>query len=304
MLRGVIAAGTAFTLWGVFPLYLRLLKQVPSLEILSHRVLWSVVLLMSLLALRRQWDWLALVRAKPRIIITFVTSALMLATNWVVYIWSVNHDHIIDASLGYFIAPLFNVLFGIGLGERLRLTQWIAVALAACGVLWLTFSAGQLPWIGLVIAVTFGLYGLLRKTAALGALEGLSVETLVLLPAASVFLLVPDAGSSHAFGSDLPLSLLLIAAGPVTAIPLLLFAYGARRIPLSLVGLLQYIGPSLQLLIGVWLFNEPFGGSKLIGFALIWSGLLIYSVDGLARGITTRSDQPKKSPGEYQANSS
>ncbi|MFM7633942.1 MAG: EamA family transporter RarD [Betaproteobacteria bacterium] len=304
MLRGVIAAGTAFTLWGVFPLYLRLLKQVPSLEILSHRVLWSVVLLMSLLALRRQWDWLALVRAKPRIIITFVTSALMLATNWVVYIWSVNHDHIIDASLGYFIAPLFNVLFGIGLGERLRLTQWMAVALAACGVLWLTFSAGQLPWIGLVIAVTFGLYGLLRKTAALGALEGLSVETLVLLPAASVFLLVPDAGSSHAFGSDLPLSLLLIAAGPVTAIPLLLFAYGARRIPLSLVGLLQYIGPSLQLLIGVWLFNEPFGGSKLIGFALIWSGLLIYSVDGLARGITTRSDQPKKSPGEYQANSS
>jgi len=304
MLRGVIAAGTAFTLWGVFPLYLRLLKQVPSLEILSHRVLWSVVLLMSLLALRRQWDWLALVRAKPRIIITFVTSALMLATNWVVYIWSVNHDHIIDASLGYFIAPLFNVLFGIGLGERLRLTQWIAVALAACGVLWLTFSAGQLPWIGLVIAMTFGLYGLLRKTAALGALEGLSVETLVLLPAASVFLLVPDAGSSHAFGSDLPLSLLLIAAGPVTAIPLLLFAYGARRIPLSLVGLLQYIGPSLQLLIGVWLFNEPFGGSKLIGFALIWSGLLIYSVDGLARGITTRSDQPKKSPGEYQANSS
>jgi len=304
MLRGVIAAGTAFTLWGVFPLYLRLLKQVPSLEILSHRVLWSVVLLMSLLALRRQWDWLALVRAKPRIIITFVTSALMLATNWVVYIWSVNHDHIIDASLGYFIAPLFNVLFGIGLGERLRLTQWIAVALAACGVIWLTFSAGQLPWIGLVIAVTFGLYGLLRKTAALGALEGLSVETLVLLPAASVFFLVPDAGSSHAFGSDLPLSLLLIAAGPVTAIPLLLFAYGARRIPLYLVGLLQYIGPSLQLLIGVWLFNEPFGGSKLIGFALIWSGLLIYSVDGLARGITTRSDQQKKSPGEYQANSS
>ena len=304
MLRGILAAGTAFTLWGVFPLYLRLMKQVPSLEILSHRVLWSVVLLMGLLTIRRQWDWLASVRARPHIVLTFVASALMLATNWVVYIWSVNHDHIIDASLGYFITPLFNVLFGIGLGERLRLTQWLAVALAACGVIWLTVSAGQLPWIGLVIAVTFSLYGLLRKTAALGALEGLSIETLVLLPAATLFLLLPNAGSSHAFGNDVTLTLLLISAGPVTAIPLLMFAYGARRIPLSLVGLLQYIGPSIQLLIGVWLFNEPFGGNNLIGFALIWLGLLIYSGDSLARGITMSSDQlEKKSPGEHQAKS-
>jgi chloramphenicol-sensitive protein RarD len=294
MLRGILAAGTAFTLWGVFPLYLRLMKQVPSLEILSHRVLWSVVLLMGLLTIRRQWDWLASVRARPRIVLTFVASALMLATNWVVYIWSVNHDHIIDASLGYFITPLFNVLFGIGLGERLRLTQWLAVALAACGVVWLTVSAGQLPWIGLVIAVTFSLYGLLRKTAALGALEGLSIETLVLLPAASLFLLLPNAGSSHAFGSDVTLTLLLISAGPVTAIPLLMFAYGARRIPLSLMGLLQYIGPSIQLVIGVWLFHEPFGGDNLVGFARIWFGVLLYSGDSLARGITNRSDQQKK----------
>ena len=291
MLKGVLAAGAAFTLWGVFPLYLRLMKQVPSLEILSHRVLWSVVLLMGLLAIRRQWDWLASVRARPRIVLTFAASALMLATNWVVYIWSVNHDHIIDASLGYFIAPLFNVLFGVGLGERLRLTQWLAVGLAACGVVWLTVSAEQLPWIGLVIAVTFSLYGFLRKTASLGALEGLSIETWVLLPAATLFLLLPNAGSSHAFGSDVTLTLLLISAGPVTAIPLLMFAYGARRIPLSLVGLLQYIGPSIQLLIGVWLFSEPFGGNKLAGFALIWLGLLIYSGDSLARGVAMHSDQ-------------
>ena len=288
MLRGALAAGTAFTLWGVFPLYLRLLKQVPSLEILSHRVLWSVVLLLSFLAIRRQWDWVASVRARPRILLTFVASALMLATNWVVYIWSVNHDHIVDASLGYFITPLFNVLFGIGLGERLRLTQWVAVGLAACGVLWLTVSEGSVPWIGLVIAVTFSLYGLLRKTAALGALEGLSVETMLLLPAAGLFLLLPDAGSSHAFGSNISLSLLLMAAGPVTAIPLLMFAYGARRIPLSLVGLLQYIGPSIQLLLGVWLYHEPFAGAKLIGFAMIWLGLAVYSGEALLRGWRLR----------------
>ena len=288
MLRGVIAAGTAFTLWGVFPMYLRLMKQVPSLEILSHRVLWSVVLLIGLLALRRQWDWLTSVRARPRIVLTFVASALMLGTNWVVYIWSVNNDHVIDASLGYFITPLFNVLLGIGLGERLRSTQTVAIALAACGVLWLTISAGQLPWIGLVIAVTFSLYGLLRKTAALGALEGLSIETLVLLPAAALFLLLPDAGSSHSFGNDLSLTLLLISAGPVTAIPLLMFAYGARRIPLSLVGLLQYIGPSIQLLLGVWLYHEPFAGAKLAGFALIWLGLALYSGEALLRGWRTK----------------
>ena len=288
MLRGVIAAGTAFTLWGIFPMYLRLMKQVPSLEILSHRVLWSVVLLIGLLALRRQWDWLTSVRARPRIVLTFVASALMLGTNWVVYIWSVNNDHVIDASLGYFITPLFNVLLGIGLGERLRSTQSVAIALAACGVLWLTISAGQLPWIGLVITVTFSLYGLLRKTAALGALEGLSIETLVLLPAAALFLLLPDAGSSHAFGNDLSLTLLLISAGPVTAIPLLMFAYGARRIPLSLVGLLQYIGPSIQLLLGVWLYHEPFAGAKLAGFALIWLGLALYSGEALLRGWRTK----------------
>jgi len=294
MLRGVIAAASAFTLWGVFPLYLRLLQQVPSLEILSHRVLWSVLLLMGLLAIRRQWDWLALVRAQPRILITFATSALMVATNWVVYIWSVNHDHIVDASLGYFITPLFNVLFGIGLGERLRITQWVAVGLAACGVLWLTVSEGAVPWIGLVIAVTFSLYGLLRKTAALGALEGLSMETMLLLPAAGLFLLLPDAGSSHAFGSNVTLSLLLMAAGPVTATPLLMFAYGARRIPLSLVGLLQYIGPSIQLLLGVWLYHEPFAGAKLTGFAMIWLGLAVYSGEALLRGWRLRvnaSDQ-------------
>ena len=283
----MLAAGTAFTLWGVFPVYLRLMKQVPALEILSHRVLWSVVFLLAILGLRRQWGWIASIRAKPRITLAFVASATMLGLNWVVYIWSVNHDHVIDASLGYFITPLFNVMFGIALGERLRTLQWVSVALAACGVLWLTVSAGQLPWIGLVIASTFSLYGVIRKTAALGALEGLSIETLVLLPAAGAFLLLPDTGSSHAFGSEAQITLLLMSAGPVTAIPLLMFAYGARRIPLSVVGLLQYIGPSIQLLLGVWLYAEAFGSTKLLGFALIWSGLALFSAEALLRSWRT-----------------
>lgn len=289
MLKGIIAAGTAFTLWGVFPAYLRLMQQVPPLEILSHRVLWSVVLLLAILGLRRQWDWVATVRARPRIGLSFVASAAMLGTNWVVYIWSVNAGHVIDASLGYFITPLFNVLFGIALGERLRPVQWLSVLLAAGGVLWLTVSAGALPWIGLVIAVTFSLYGVIRKTASLGALEGLSVETLVMLPVATAFLLLPGSGSSHAFGTETTITALLLSAGPVTAVPLLLFAYGARRIPLSVVGLLQYIGPSIQLMLGVWLYGEPFGGARLLGFGLIWAGLALYSAEGLWRGWQVRN---------------
>ncbi len=292
MQPGVISAGLAFTLWGIFPIYLKLLHSVPPLEILSHRVVWSVVFLSLVLLWRRQWGWVASVRANPRIALTFIASAAALGANWVIYIWAINADRVIDASLGYFITPLFNVLFGRLLGERLHSVQWLCVALAACGVGWLTFSAGHLPWIGLLLGISFGSYGLLRKTAPLGALEGLAVETLVMLPAACAFLLVPGSGSSHAFTSDsLTLSLLLVAAGPVTAIPLLLFAFGARRIPLSIVGLLQYIGPSIQLLLGIWLYHEPFGNEKLTGFALIWGALALFSADGLWRAW--RQSQPQ-----------
>lgn len=284
MLLGILSAGSAFMLWGIFPLYLKLLKSVPSLEILSHRVVWSAIFLGLILASRRQWDWIQNIRARPRIALAFVTSAVMLGANWVIYIWAVNADRIIDASLGYFIAPLFNVLFGVLLGERLQPIQWAAITIAGCGVAWLTLSTGQLPWIGLVLAITFSLYGLIRKTASLGALEGLSVETLVMLPLAALFLLLPNSGSSHAFASGSgSLTLMLMAAGPVTAIPLLLFAFGARRIPLSAIGLLQYIGPSIQLMLGVWLYHEPFGSHRQIGFALIWTALALYSLEALWR---------------------
>ena len=282
MLAGVLSAGCAFFMWGVFPLYLKTLKTIPPLEILSHRVFWSFIMLALILTMRHQWGWITSIKKNPRITAAFIASASMLAINWVVYIWSINHGRIVDASLGYFIAPLFNVLFGVMLGERLRLWQWISVGLAATGVAWLTISAGQLPWIGLTLAFTFGLYGLLRKTASLGALEGLTLETLVMLPLSALFLLLPESGSSHAFvNAGINTSLLLIAAGPVTAIPLLLFAYGARRIPLSLVGILQYIGPTIQLLLGIYLYNEAFSSTKLIGYGLIWCALGLYSIESL-----------------------
>jgi chloramphenicol-sensitive protein RarD len=282
MLAGILSTAAAFTMWGIFPLYLRLFQNIPALEILSHRVIWSILLVLVILAVRKQWSWLSKIAQQPRIALVFVASAAFLATNWVVYVWAVGEQRIIDASLGYFITPLFNILFGIMLGERLRNAQWLAIAFAASGVIWLTLGVGQLPWIGLTIAVTFSLYGLLRKTAPLGPLEGLAVETLVMLPLAALFLLLPNSGSSHSFTAGDPvLSALLFAAGPITAVPLLLFAFGARRIPMSMLGLLQYIGPSIQLLLGIWLFHEPFGGNRLIGFALIWVGLLVYSVQGL-----------------------
>ena len=295
MLPGILSAGLAFTLWGIFPIYLKLLHSVPPLEILSHRVVWSVAFLSLVLLWRRQWGWVASVRANPRIALTFVASAAALGANWVIYIWAVNADRIIDASLGYFITPLFNVLFGLLLGERLNALQWLCVALAASGVGWLTISAGHLPWIGLLLAVSFSLYGLLRKTAPLGALEGLAVETLAMLPPAAAFLLLPFSGSSHAFASgSVTLSLLLIAAGPVTAIPLLMFSFGARRIPLSIVGLLQYIGPSIQLLLGIWLYHEPFGNERLTGFALIWSALALFSAQGV--WLAWRKHKPSPPP--------
>ncbi len=289
MLTGVFSAGLAFLIWGTFPIYLRTLQGIPPLEILANRVCWSVVFLGLLLLLRRQWGWLTQIRNNPKLLLSFVDSALMLTLNWVIYIWSVNAGQIIDATLGYFITPLVNVLFGLMLGERLRIGQWTSVILAASGVAWLTFSAGQLPWVGLMLAASFGMYGLLRKTAALGALEGLSIETLIILPAALGFLLIPGSGSSHSVGGDsLSTSLLLMAAGPVTAIPLLLFAHGARRIPLSVLGILQYIGPTIQFLLGVWLYHEPFEGNKMIGFSIIWSALALYSAEGLWRAWLVR----------------
>jgi chloramphenicol-sensitive protein RarD len=212
------------------------------------------------------------------------------AANWFVYIWAVNAGRVVDASLGYFINPLVNVLIGAAfLHERLRPAQWAAAGVAAAGVGWLTWQAGAVPWIGLVLALTFGLYGLLRKTAALGAIEGLTLETVLLTPLAAAYLLwLAHAGASGFVEGDTATRLLLAAAGPVTAVPLLLFAAGARRIPFSTLGLLQYLGPSLQLLIGVWLYHEPFA-ARAPGYVLIWIALAVFSVEGLLQGWRSRA---------------
>jgi chloramphenicol-sensitive protein RarD len=243
-----------------------------------------------LLLVLRRLDWLADLRRQPRVLLWFLASSLAVAVNWFVYIWAVNAGRVVDASLGYFINPLVNVLIGAALlHERLRAPQWFAVGIAAVGVAWLTWQAAAVPWIGLVLALSFGLYGLLRKTAALGAIEGLTLETLLLTPIAAVYLGGLMLGGQSGFtDGGTATRLLLLAAGPVTAVPLLLFAAGARRIPFSTLGLLQYLGPSLQLLIGVWLYDEPFA-ARAPGYALIWIALAVFSVEGIAQGLRSRT---------------
>ncbi len=285
MRSGIIYAALAFLCWGLFPIYFHALDGVPPLQILAHRMLWSLGFLMIILLLRRQWKWLNVVR-QPRVFFSFVLSALLLSANWLVYIWSVTNHHVIEASLGYFINPLVNIMLGyLILKERLRTVQWLAIAIAALGVGWLTWQTGTVPWIALFLAFSFGSYGLLRKTAALGALEGLSFETIVLFPLAAAYVIWLTLQGQNVFintDSDLT-RVLLIMAGPLTAIPLLLFASGARKIPLSILGLLQYLSPTLQFLLGVWLFKEAFTADRLVGFVLIWSALILFAGEGLLR---------------------
>lgn len=292
MRKGILYAAACYSAWGVFPIYFKALQSIPPLEILLHRMVWALVFLVLVLTWRRQWAWLSDLRQQPKLLMGFAVSALLLAANWFLYIWAINNDRIIDASLGYFMTPLVNVFLGfVLLKERLKKLQWLAVGLAALGVLWLTFQTGHPPWIALVLAVSFGMYGLLRKTAALGALEGLSLETMMLFPFALAYLTYLLFTQQSAF---LPAStstqLLLLAAGPITAIPLLLFAAGARRIPLATLGLLQYISPTLQMLLGVWLYNEQFNPERFIGFLGIWAGLMVYSADALRSSFAAKEN--------------
>lgn len=300
MRLGMLYAASAYTIWGLFPLYFKALQDIPPMEILLHRIVWSLVFLAGVLAWRKQWGWIGEVIRRPKVLAGFAASAVLLSTNWLIYIWAVNNDRVVESSLGYFINPLVNVLLGfVVLHERLRPGQWAAIGLAALGVAWLTWHVGQPPWIALFLAASFGTYGLLRKTAALGALEGLSLETTLLFPLAlGTFAVLTVNGNNAFLTASTGSQWLLVAAGPITAIPLLCFAAGARRIPMALLGVLQYIGPTLQLLIGVWVYDEPFGGARVAGFILIWSALVLYTAEGLWRNWLTRKSTADTPGGE------
>ena len=282
---GIVYATLAFVMWGLFPLYFHRIAAVPALEVILHRSAWSMLFVLGLLAALGRFDWLRTLRSQPRQIGSFALSALLLSGNWLLYVYAVQSGQVVEASLGYFINPIVSVLLGVlVLHERLNRVQWTAVALAAAGVLWLTALGGRLPWIALLLAVSFGLYGLMRKTSSLGALEGLALETMLMAP-----LVVPLLswwtlrGSGALAHGDVALNSWLIIGGPMTALPLLLFAAGARRLPLATVGLIQYVSPTIQLALGVWVFHEPFDRAKLLGFAFIWAALALYSADGWRR---------------------
>ena len=285
MNAGIVYATLAFVTWGLFPLYLRQVASVHPIEVVLHRSTWSLLFVLCLLAALRRFDGLRPLLAQPRRLGQFVLSALLLSCNWLVYVFAVQSGHVVEASLGYFINPIVSVLLGVlVLHERLNRVQWAAVALAAAGVLWLTWLNGRLPWIALVLAISFGLYGLMRKTSPLGALEGLALETLLLAPLVLPLLVWWTLSGQGAMArGDMTLNAWLLFGGPLTAMALVWFAAGARRLPLATVGLLQYLSPTLQLALGVWVFHEPFDRARLVGFAFIWAALAVYSLDGWRR---------------------
>lgn len=279
--RGYLLGICAYAIWGLFPLYFKLLAQVPSAEIVVHRVLWSALCGSLLLLLWKHPGWWRELRAHPQRLLVLTASGLLIASNWLLYVWAVNSNQMLAASLGYYINPLVNVLLGmLLLGERLRRLQWLAVSLAACGVLQQLWLLGSVPWLSLGLALSFGFYGLIRKKAPVAALPGLVVETWLLLPVALLWLLLnPQALTAQgAFWSD-STALWLLAAGPITLLPLLCFNAAARHLPYTTLGFLQYLAPTLVLLQAVWLFDEQLDANTLLAFGFIWAGLLVYSLD-------------------------
>jgi len=287
----VWVAIASYVVWGVMPLYWHLLKAVPSLEIIAHRIVWSTVLVIGWLSWKYGRGWLRETLATPRAAWMLAISGTLIAFNWGLYIWAVNAGHVVETSLGYFINPLLNVVLGVVLlRERLNRVQWVSVAIASCGVLWLTVNYGSFPWIALSLAASFGTYGLIRKLVGVPPVRGLGIESLYLFVPALALLLWGEAHGDGGFiahgdtaGWGVWIGFLLILGGALTALPLIGFADAVQRIPFSLVGVLQYIAPTLQLLCGVLVLGEAFDRDRAIGFGFIWAALAIYATDGLLR---------------------
>ena len=283
--KGIWLAVAAYTFWGVIPIFWKALDTVPAVELLSHRIVWSVPLLLAIIVIRGRLPQLRSSYRSKDTTLTALLAGVLLAINWGVFVWAITTGHIVDASLGYFINPLVSVGLGVlVLRERLSVAQRIAIAIAAVGVIAMTVLVGVLPWIALVLAFSFGTYGLLKKReAAAGPIEGLFMETLFIMVPAVVYLIFLAGDGTGAFGSSHSMTILLIAAGAVTIFPLLLFGAAAKRIPLSTLGILQYLAPTLQLLVGVFIYRETVSGGEWFGFVLVWIALAVYTVDNVRR---------------------
>ena len=289
MNRGVLLGAAAYGIWGTFPLYWTLIRHVPTSQAMGHRIVWSCLVLAALVAGTRRAA--ALASVPHRTIALYSAAAVLIGINWTIYVWAVNSGFVVQTSLGYFITPLVNVLLGVVvLRERLRPLQWLAVALAAAGVVHLTRVYGEPPWIALGLAASFGTYGLIKKRAPLPPVEGLFLETAVLaLPALGYLVLAQQSGDGMFLRSGAATDLLLAGTGILTVIPLLLFATAVRRVPLSVMGILQFIAPTISFLLGVFVFKEPFSAAQFAGFAFVWTALVLFAVDGM---LTRRRAMP------------
>jgi chloramphenicol-sensitive protein RarD len=281
MNKGIWYAIGAYASWGLFPLYWKLLHRVPAVQLIGHRIVWSFVVLVVFISLIRQWNSFRSSVSAWKVFRVYCLAAILIGVNWLTYVWAVNTGHIVESSLGYFINPLLSVLIGVVfLHEHLRAKQWIGIGLAAGGVLFLTVVHGSLPWIALTLAFSFAFYGFVKKIAPLGSLYGLTLETGILLLPAVTYLFISDANGTGAFLHEgMTIDILLAGAGIVTTVPLLMFASAARRIPLSLIGILQYISPTLQFLIGVLIFHESFTFIQFIGYAIVWIALVLFGME-------------------------
>ena len=280
MKKGILYGIGAYVIWGFFPIYWKLLHQVSAIQLIGHRIIWSFLLLFAIILISKQWTELR-ANINAKVLQIYAIAALLVGANWLIYVWAVNANFIVETSLGYFINPLLSVILGvIFFKEKLRIAQWIPVVLAALGVAYLTYVYGRLPYIALSLAFSFGLYGLVKKLSPLGSLYGLSIETGILFIPALGYLIFVEINNTAAFlHTGLTSDLLMVGAGLVTTVPLLMFASAVRSIPLWIVGLLQYITPTLQFLIGIFIYKEPFSHNQLIGFGIVWAALIVFLIE-------------------------